>query len=56
MKMLWNLISQKRHWDFVSQNLEFFLAARHGFIDPCNENSDLCDYVDSVERTEHSNT
>ena len=44
------------NWDFVSQNLEFFLAARHGFIDPCNENSDLCDYVDSVERTEHSNT
>ena len=48
----WGLVN----WDFVSQNLEFFLAARHGFIDPCNENSDLCDYVDSVERTEHSNT
>ena len=48
----WGLVN----WDFVSQNLEFFLEARHGFIDPCNENSDLCDYIDSVERTEHSNT
>ncbi len=48
----WGLVN----WDFVSQNLEFFFESRHGFIDPCNENSDLCDYVDSVERTEHSNT
>ncbi len=48
----WGLIN----WTFVSQNLEFFLESRHGFIDPCNENSDLCDYIDSIERSEHSNT
>lgn len=48
----WGLIN----WEFVSKNLEFFTEARHGFIDPCNENSDLCAYIDSVERTEHSNT
>ena len=48
----WELIN----WDFVSQNLEFFSESRHGFIDPCNENSDLCDYIDSIERVEHSNT
>lgn len=48
----WGLVN----WDFVSKNLEFFTESRHGFIDPCNENSDLCDYVDSIERREHSNT
>jgi Fe-Mn family superoxide dismutase len=48
----WGLVN----WDFVSQNLEFFSESRHGFIDPCNENSDLCDYVDSIERVEHTNT
>ena len=52
LKKWWGLIN----WDFVSQNLEAFTESRHGFVDPCNENSDLCDYVDSVERTEHSNT
>jgi Fe-Mn family superoxide dismutase len=48
----WGLVD----WDFVSQNLEAFTETRHGFIDPCNDNSEVCDYVDSVERTEHSNT
>lgn len=48
----WGLIN----WDFVSQNLEAYAESRHGFIDPCNDNSELCDYIDSVERTEHSNT
>jgi len=48
----WKLID----WDFVSQNLEAFTESRHGFIDPCNDNSDLCDYVDSIEKNEHSNT
>jgi len=48
----WELVN----WDFVSQNLEFFFESRHGFIDPCNENSDLCNYVDSIEREEHTNT
>jgi len=48
----WELVN----WDFVSQNLEFYSESRHGFIDPCNENSDLCDYVDSIEKVEHSNT
>ncbi len=48
----WELIN----WDFVSQNLEAYTESRHGFIDPCNDNSELCDYVDSIERTEHSNT
>jgi Fe-Mn family superoxide dismutase len=48
----WGLVN----WDFVSQNLEFFSESRHGFIDPCNENSDLCDYIDSIEKVEHSNT
>ena len=48
----WGLIN----WDFVSQNLEAYTESGHGFIDPCNDNSEICDYVDSVERTEHSNT
>ena len=48
----WGLIN----WNFVSQNLEFFTESRHGFLDPCNDNSELCDYVDSVDKTEHSNT
>ncbi len=48
----WGLIN----WDFVSQNLEAYTESRHGFIDPCNDNSELCDYVDSVDHTEHTNT
>jgi len=48
----WELIN----WDFVSQNLEAYTELGHGFIDPCNDNSELCDYIDSIERTEHSNT
>ncbi|MDA3946198.1 MAG: superoxide dismutase, partial [Helicobacteraceae bacterium] len=32
--------------EFVSQNLEVFTESCHGFIDPCNDNSELCDYVD----------
>ena len=48
----WGLVN----WDFVSQNLEFFSESRHGFIDPCNEDSDLCDYIDSIEKVEHTNT
>ena len=48
----WELIN----WDFVSQNLEAFSEVRHGFIEPCNDNSELCDYVDGVDKIEHSNT
>ena len=48
----WDLIN----WDFISQNLEAFTESRHGFVDPCNENSDLCEYIDAIERMEHSNT
>lgn len=52
LKKWWELIN----WDFVSQNHVAFTEARHGFIDPCNDNSELCDYVDSIEKTEHCNT
>ena len=48
----WDLIN----WDFVSGNLESYNESRHGFIDPCNENSDLCEYIDAIERMEHTNT
>lgn len=52
LKKWWELVN----WDFVSQNLEAFTESRHGFIDPCNDNSELCDYIDSVEHTDHVNT
>lgn len=52
LKKWWELVN----WDFVSQNLEAFTESRHGFIDPCNDNSELCDYVDSIEHTDHVNT
>ena len=48
----WGLIN----WEFVSQNLTLHTESRHNYIDPCNENSDLCDYIDALERVEHSNT
>lgn len=48
----WDLIN----WDFVSQNLEAFSQSRHAFTDPCNENSEICDYMDAIERMERSNT
>lgn len=48
----WDLIN----WDFVSQNLEAFNESRHGFVDPCNENSDLCEYIDAIERMENTST
>lgn len=48
----WNLIN----WDFVSQNLEAFSETRHGFLDPCNDNSEVCDYIDTIDKMEHTNT
>lgn len=48
----WGLIN----WNFVSQNLEAHTELGHGFIEPCNDNSELCDYIDSVEQTDHVNT
>ncbi len=48
----WGLIN----WDFVSQNFEAYTELGHGFIEPCNDNSELCDYIDSVEQAEQSNT
>lgn len=48
----WGLID----WDFVSQNLEEFTEKRHVFVEPCNDNSELCDYVDTIDYNEHTNT
>jgi Fe-Mn family superoxide dismutase len=42
--------------DYLEKWWGLITESGHGFIDPCNDNSELCDYVDSVERTEHSNT
>jgi len=48
----WELVN----WNFVSQNLEAFTESRHGFIDPCIDDSELCDYVDTIDQIEHVNT
>jgi len=48
----WGLIN----WDFVSQNVTSYYELRHGFIDTCNDNSELCDYIETLEQSEHVNT
>ena len=48
----WELIN----WDFVSQNLLKFDEKRTEHITPCNDNSELCEYIDALDRADHSNT
>lgn len=48
----WSLIN----WDFVSQNLLKFDEKRTEHITPCIKNSELCEYIDELEKNDHSNT
>lgn len=48
----WELIN----WDFVSQNLTKFEEKRSDHINTCNDNSELSEYIDELEKTEHTNT
>ena len=48
----WQLIN----WDFVSEELTKFHEKRSDHINSCNDNSELCDYIDVLEKIEHSNT
>lgn len=48
----WELIN----WDFVSENLIKFEEKRSDHINTCNDNSELCEYIDALEKAEHSNT
>lgn len=48
----WGLIN----WDFVSKNLASYMINQHDYIDPCNENSELCDYIDAMQEYEHVST
>jgi Fe-Mn family superoxide dismutase len=48
----WELIN----WDFVSQQLIGFEEKRSDHIHSCNDNSELCEYLDTLEKDEHTNT
>lgn len=48
----WRLIN----WDFVSQKLVEFEEKRSDHINYVNDNSELSEYVDALEKAEHTNT
>ena len=49
----WNLIN----WNFVSDNLAAFKSDEiQGYSQPCNEPSEVCDYVDAMQENERTST
>jgi len=47
----WKLIN----WNFVSDNLaEAEVDLSNAYSQPCNENSDVCDYIDSMQKFEET--
>jgi len=49
----WSLIN----WNFVSDNLAAFKTDEiEGYSQPCNEQSDVCTYVDTMQEFEHTPT
>lgn len=38
LKKWWDIIN----WDFVSNNLQVFVESRHGTLDPCSDDSEVC--------------
>ena len=48
----WELIN----WEFVSQNLTLHSETRLIYIDTCNDDTELCDYVETLNNAEHINT
>jgi len=48
----WDLIN----WNFVSQQLIDFEEKRSNQLNVCNNNTQLCDYVDTINQNEQSNT
>ncbi|MGM0624086.1 MAG: superoxide dismutase, partial [Campylobacterota bacterium] len=49
----WKLIN----WNFVSDNLSNFKSdAMQGYSQPCNDNSQTCDYVDAMQEGERTST
>ena len=44
------------NWEFVSQQLIDFNEKRSSHPNVCNDNDDLCNYIDTLEQTDHSNT
>lgn len=38
LKKWWDIIN----WDFVSENLQTFIESRHGTLDPCSDESEVC--------------
>ena len=48
----WSLIN----WEYVAQNLTTHVELKYNFIDPCNDNSELCEYIDTLNQTDHVNT
>ncbi len=46
----WNLIN----WSFVSRNFASFKSDKmQGYSQPCNDNSEICDYVDAMQKNEN---
>jgi Fe-Mn family superoxide dismutase len=49
----WNLIN----WNFVSDNLAAYKEDEiQGYSQPCNEPSEVCDYVDTMQENERTST
>jgi len=49
----WKLIN----WNFVSDNLAVFKEdAMQGYSQPCNENTAVCDYVDTMQENERTSS
>jgi Fe-Mn family superoxide dismutase len=49
----WNLVN----WNFVSDNLAAFKGDEiAGYAQPCNEQSEVCDYVDAMQENERTAT
>jgi Fe-Mn family superoxide dismutase len=45
------------NWDFVSNNFNKAHAMNQsGYSDACNEDSELCDYIDTMQAAEHVST
>jgi Fe-Mn family superoxide dismutase len=45
------------NWDFVSGNYnKANILSQSGYSDACYEESELCDYIDTMQATEHVNT
>ena len=52
LEQWWRVIN----WNFASENFEASTYHQNEYKDPCNNDSELCQYLDNMQKSEHTST